>query len=229
MTSSTITANHGAYANVTIKDYTLKKDGQWRTICLPFDLDVENSLLAGADVRTLDGIRMAEGDVCILDFLAPVSRMESSVPYLIRWTSGDDIVEPVFNGVIVESAYSSISKYISSGSYSVNVSYRGSYYSSKKYDYDDWSAFYIGENQELSFYKIDDIRHNFDGYFNIYWYWPVIPTFVVNTGDIDDIITGIDTPAADNEDASIYNVAGQRLQKAQRGINIIGGKKVLVK
>ncbi len=31
-----------------------------------------------------------------------------------------------------------------------------------------------------------------------------------------------------NEDA-IYNLAGQRIGKAQRGVNIIGGKKVLVK
>ena len=30
-------------------------------------------------------------------------------------------------------------------------------------------------------------------------------------------------------EGSIYNLSGQRLQKAQKGINIIGGKKVLVK
>jgi len=29
--------------------------------------------------------------------------------------------------------------------------------------------------------------------------------------------------------AEIFNLAGQRLQKAQRGVNIINGKKVLVK
>ena len=30
-----------------------------------------------------------------------------------------------------------------------------------------------------------------------------------------------------NEESSIYNIAGQRLQKMQKGINIVGGKKVL--
>ena len=30
-----------------------------------------------------------------------------------------------------------------------------------------------------------------------------------------------------NEESSIYNLAGQRLQKMQKGINIVGGKKVL--
>ena len=38
--------------------------------------------------------------------------------------------------------------------------------------------------------------------------------------------TGIETIATDNNE-TIYNLAGQRLQKAQKGVNIIGSKKVL--
>ena len=47
----------------------------------------------------------------------------------------------------------------------------------------------------------------------------------------DDTATGIRTIANGQQatEGAIYNVAGQRLQKAQKGINIIGGKKVLVK
>jgi len=30
-----------------------------------------------------------------------------------------------------------------------------------------------------------------------------------------------------SEESSIYNVAGQRIQKMQRGINIVNGKKIL--
>ncbi len=52
---------------------------------------------------------------------------------------------------------------------------------------------------------------------------------LVKTGDyrepIADSIEGI----SHEENAAIYNVAGQRLQKMQRGINIVGGKKILVK
>lgn len=44
-----------------------------------------------------------------------------------------------------------------------------------------------------------------------------------------DPTTGIaETKTMTNEDA-IYNLAGQRISKVQRGVNIIGGKKVLVK
>ncbi|MBR6128412.1 MAG: DUF4465 domain-containing protein, partial [Bacteroidaceae bacterium] len=46
----------------------------------------------------------------------------------------------------------------------------------------------------------------------------------------DDDATGIDEigqQTADNSQRTIYNVAGQRLQKQQRGVNIINGKKIL--
>ena len=46
----------------------------------------------------------------------------------------------------------------------------------------------------------------------------------------DDIETGIANVDANlnvNDNANIYNVAGQRLQKMQKGVNIIGGKKIL--
>ncbi len=42
-----------------------------------------------------------------------------------------------------------------------------------------------------------------------------------------DVIDAISTPAAVQETTAIYNLAGQRLNKMQKGINIIGGKKVL--
>ena len=46
----------------------------------------------------------------------------------------------------------------------------------------------------------------------------------------DELPTAINAvEAAENEKAEIYNLAGQRLNKAQKGVNIINGKKVLVK
>lgn len=40
--------------------------------------------------------------------------------------------------------------------------------------------------------------------------------------------TGISSPIEDNEEETIYNLAGQRLQKMQKGVNIVGGKKIMV-
>ena len=45
----------------------------------------------------------------------------------------------------------------------------------------------------------------------------------------EDIIDGIEDFRISNEDAEIYDLAGRRLHKAQKGIYIINGKKTLVK
>ena len=44
-------------------------------------------------------------------------------------------------------------------------------------------------------------------------------------GDAD----AISSIKAETENAEIFNLAGQRLQKLQKGINIVNGKKVLVR
>ena len=47
---------------------------------------------------------------------------------------------------------------------------------------------------------------------------------------IDDVEDGIQTLSDANENGvNIYNVAGQRMSKTQKGINIVNGKKVIVK
>ena len=51
----------------------------------------------------------------------------------------------------------------------------------------------------------------------------------VNVVFEDDIIDGIEEFRISDEDATIYDLAGRRLNKIQRGINIVNGKKVLVK
>ena len=45
----------------------------------------------------------------------------------------------------------------------------------------------------------------------------------------EDVIDGIEEFRISDEDADIYDLAGRRLSKMQRGINIVNGKKVLVK
>ena len=54
-------------------------------------------------------------------------------------------------------------------------------------------------------------------------------TFVLNTGEDEDLITKIASPSTETEQGAIYNVSGQRLGKMQKGINIVNGKKILVK
>ena len=51
--------------------------------------------------------------------------------------------------------------------------------------------------------------------------------FAINWGDADGINSVNNGQAMEN--ATIYNLAGQRMNKVQRGVNIVNGKKVIIK
>jgi hypothetical protein len=56
--SSLIAAANGnalGALNVNLKDRTLYKDGDWNTLCLPFDVTVGSGVMAGATTMTLNG------------------------------------------------------------------------------------------------------------------------------------------------------------------------------
>jgi hypothetical protein len=58
--SFVIEENDGVYANVTLGDRILYKDGTWNTLCLPFDVyDFTGTPLEGAEVRSLDDANLS--------------------------------------------------------------------------------------------------------------------------------------------------------------------------
>lgn len=100
---NTAASNGGRY-NVQLKDRTLYKDGYWNTICLPFNLPIAGSLLEGADARELSSARVEDGTL-IVDFTSPgvITDIVAGVPYIIKWASGDNIVNPTFGYVSIDS------------------------------------------------------------------------------------------------------------------------------
>ena len=102
---------------VTLKGRTLYKDGAWNTLCLPFDLALNDlpASMSGATVMELDrtnenanghktGFDSASGTLT-LNFKS-ASSIEKRKPYIIKWTKADgydaadpatrDIFEPSF-------------------------------------------------------------------------------------------------------------------------------------
>ena len=49
------------------------------------------------------------------------------------------------------------------------------------------------------------------------------------TKAVEETVSGISSIEAENAQKAVYNLNGQRLAKPQKGLNIIGGKKVIVK
>lgn len=81
---------------------TLKKDGTFYTLCLPFDVpDIEDSPLAGAEVFEFAGgsVSGATGDEVLHLNLTPLtgSRLTAGVPYILRWANtGETLATPLY-------------------------------------------------------------------------------------------------------------------------------------
>ena len=101
--SSTVVAHDGEEAVVTLAGRTLYKDGEWNTICLPFDLVLEGSPIEGATAKTLVNATMT-GTTVTLTFGDAVDNLEAGVPYIIKWNGDtENIVDPMFTGVTLVS------------------------------------------------------------------------------------------------------------------------------
>ena len=117
------TANNTTY-QVILSDRTLYKDGDWNTLCLPFDVEdgdetdnltFSGTPLAGAEARTLTSASIT-GSTLDLTFSDPVTTLKAGTPYIIKWEKGQDyvdddahnIVNPVFNDVTIKNGYNDV-------------------------------------------------------------------------------------------------------------------------
>ena len=90
--STTINNKNGKIETVLLDGRTLYKDGEWNTLCLPFDVDLtdENSPLYGAIAKTLTDASVS-GTTVSLTFgnpestTEPVTTLKAGTPYIIKW------------------------------------------------------------------------------------------------------------------------------------------------
>ena len=149
-----------------------------------------------------------------------ITTIRANRPCLIRKPSGNSIYSPVFNNVTIVKASSSYSALDFSNAIRFGVNYN--------YDEADSKGTYLLKNGSVFTEQMNGVKNlAFEAWiadlFQQYDY------LIVNDGetDIDYIITGVSPLGETKEGAAIYNLSGQRLQKMQNGINIIGGHKVL--
>ena len=145
--------------NVTLSGRTFWKDGSWNTICLPFAIaDIENTPLAGATVKTLTGATLANG-VLTLTFGEAVTALEAGKPYIIKWSPGSDISNPVFEGVTISNTHADVT---------VNgVTFTGTF-SPVGLTADDKTQLYLGDDNMLYYattivYEVNNTGENQQG------------------------------------------------------------------
>ena len=213
--------------NVQLAGRTLWQDNAWNTLCLPFNVTISDSPLAGADVRELTSASFANSTLT-LNFSAEnaVTELAAGTPYIIKWASGDNIVEPTFEGVTFDKTMRDVVCDLDNGT---GITFKGTYgYTS--FTEANKSILFMGGSNKLyypgngaeigaqrAYFQLDGITAGTST--------SLIKQFVLTFGDD---ATGIEDLNVDvNLNENIYNVAGQRLNKMQRGINIVNGKKIL--
>ncbi len=142
-----LTDNDGGTVTATLTGRTLYKDGSWNTLCLPFDVALEDSPLAGATVKELNDASFADGTLT-LNF-ADATRIEAGQAYLIKWDSGTDLgpSDLVFNGVSLSQTLCDDEISVDDSG-SATVTFMGTY---KKLSYtaDDKSILFLGADNKL--------------------------------------------------------------------------------
>ncbi len=225
--NSTAIANaNGATANVTLSGRTLYKDGSWNTICLPFNLTLAGSPLDGATAKTLSAATMT-GTHVDLTFGDDVTELVAGTPYIIKWTSGEDIYEPVFNGVTLSATTPATMGFDNN-----HIQFIG-YYDAFNITAADEDIFYMTADDQLKSTAIDRTLKSCRAYFH---FTPnngnsvKALTFSLNFGDEDGIT---DLSNRNNESATghWYDLGGRQIEQLpiHKGIYIKDGKKVVIK
>lgn len=90
----TLMAYDGEKVNASFPDRILYKDGDWNTLCLPFDVTVAGSPLDGdgVEVKTLKEASLNDEGTLTLTFTDKETELKAGVPYLIKWKQPEPYV-----------------------------------------------------------------------------------------------------------------------------------------
>ena len=213
--SSGVPANNSFYQTLTL-DRTFSTEN-WNTVCLPFDVAADKF----AAVKSLESITV-NGDNVTLNFEDVAGTLTAATPYLVKAKSGATTL--TVNNVALNPNTTAGSASVTEGTTTVN--FVGTF---SQMNAPVGSYIISGTN----FYLVDDNATGdkavtvkpYRGYFTVQSAGAVKALLL----DVDgtDGIASVET--TETENSAIYNLAGQRVQKAQKGLYIINGKKVVVK
>ena len=228
--SSLIEEFDGESIIVKLTGRTLYKDNSWNTITLPFNVDLtdENCPLYGAKAQTLENATI-DGRNVTLFFTNDLTMLEAGVPYIIKWDSGNNIINPVFYGVTIKNSTSE-ERIISKAN--GHVKFIG-YYDAFGITEENDNIFYMTAESQLKYTGIARTLKACRAYFqfseNIL---NNARNFVLNFGDGESVPTGMChieeiTASAD----AWYSLDGRKLDKkpTAKGVYIYNGRKAVIK
>ena len=232
--TKTISDYSGLTADVTLSGRTLYKDGAWNTLCLPFKMTAEQvtAQLQGAELKelditaTVDGHKTGlEGTTLYLNF-KDANAITAGKPYVIKWASGSDLVNPLFTGVTISTATPAEVR-----STDGSVAFQGTY-GPVALPKDDKTNLFMDADNTLSWPSVTDYHVNaFRAYFRLSSANSA-REFVLNFGDAE--ATGISATLNNKEERiknHYYDLSGRRLEgrPTKPGVYMSSGQKVVMR
>ena len=244
-TAAIAAANDGERRNVILYGRTLYKDGAWNTLCLPFDLVLEDSPLDGdgVDVRTLSSSSFEDGTLT-LNFTPAtgeqaLTTLRAGQPYIIKWdATGEHLTE---NDLVFLNAPVSLPlpAYVSTD----YVDFYGTYAPQLLYESGtEKHNLYLGADNALYYPTAEGFHVNaFRAYFQLKngltCGEPTNPNaaraITLNFGDSSEAqgIGHTEITEITEKAGAWYDMQGRKLQgqPTKKGLYIHGSKKVVVK
>ena len=215
---------------VSLAGRTLYKDGNWNTLCLPFNVDnFEGTPFKDATVKTLSSSEFSNGTLT-LNF-SDATAIAAGMPYIVKWDSGDNVENPVFENVTIKGDSNTPTA-------TDAVTFQG-LYSPLSITAEDNTMLYMGAGNTLYYPNGEMTIGAFRAYFRL--------ANGITAGDLSSAqgamivlnfdgeeTTGIENlnPAhASESEGSWFTLDGRRIngKPSQRGIYINNGKKVVIK
>ena len=238
--------------NITLKDRTLYKDGDWNTLCLPFALGnamadeghhFDGTLLEGATVMELSTVSsgLSSGGELTLTFINALS-IEAGKPYIVKWASADNLVNPVFNGVNIINTEPTPVEFEFEGN-SADCQFVGNYNPKEITEATNRNNIVVlAGGNKLGYTTSDRTIENGKalGAFRAYFYIPEkdgttgASSFVLNFGDEETTSLSEELRVKSEEFATAtdwYTLDGRKLdgKPTQKGLYIVNGRKVVIK
>ena len=163
--STTISENKDKSGkNVLLDSRTLLGNGDWNTLCLPFSVPASGngrSPIAGAVVKELTSA--AINGTCLNLGFTEVTAIEAGKPYLVKWTTGTNIVNPMFLDVTISETTPTATSL-----YDDKVQFVGTF--SRTPLTNDGTQLFLGSGNQIHYpssssYHINSCR----AYFNVDW------------------------------------------------------------
>ena len=235
--SSLVAAFNGEMPQVILRR-RLYKDGDWNTLCLPFDVVLEGSHLAGAEARTLTSASIT-GSTLNLTFSDPVDKLTAGTPYIIKWAKDTEyptIYDSNFPGVTIDKTH----RDFDSGSGNARVRFLGTY-EPIVWETENKSILFLGTNNKL-YYPQPSGGQNprinaFRAYFQLGDGTNAPQLTAINLNFDDGEQTGIrslspdPSPSREGSAGAWYDMQGRKLdaKPTKPGLYINNGKKIVIK